>query len=54
MVFIDLEMAFDRVPCQEVCRCMREKGVPEKYVMTVQVYRICTKEREPGQKAVYD
>ena len=36
MVFIYLEKAYDRVPRQEVWRCMREKGVPEKYVMIVQ------------------
>ena len=36
MVFIDLEKAYDRVSRQEVWRCMREKGVPEKYVMIVQ------------------
>ena len=37
MVFIDREKAYDRVPRrQEVWRCMREKGVPEKYVMIVQ------------------
>ena len=36
MVFIDLEQAYDRVPRQEVWICMREKGVPEKYVMIVQ------------------
>ena len=36
MVFIDLEKAYDRVPRQEVWRCMREKGVPKKYVMIVQ------------------
>ena len=36
MVFIDLEKAYDRVPRQEVWICMREKGVPEKYVMIVQ------------------
>ena len=36
MVCIDLEKAYDRVPRQEVWRCMREKGVPEKYVMIVQ------------------
>ena len=35
MVFIDLETAYDRVPRQEVWRCMREKSVPEKYVMIV-------------------
>ena len=33
---MDLENAYDRVPRQEVWRCMREKGVPEKYVMIVQ------------------
>ena len=36
MVFIDLEKAYDIVPRQEVWSCMREKGVPEKYVMIVQ------------------
>ena len=36
MVCIDLEKAYDRVPRQEVWRCMREKGVPEKYVIIVQ------------------
>ena len=36
MVFIYLEKAYDRVPRQEVWRCTREKGVPEKYVMIVQ------------------
>ena len=35
MVCIDLEKAYDRVPRQEVWRCMREKGVPGKYVMIV-------------------
>ena len=36
MVLIDLEKAYHRVPRQEVWRCMREKGVPEKHVMIVQ------------------
>ena len=36
MVFIDLEKAYGRVPRQEVWRCMRKKGRPEKYVMIVQ------------------
>jgi hypothetical protein len=35
MVFKDLENAYDRVPRQEVLRCMREKRVPEKYVRLV-------------------
>ena len=36
MMMIDLEKAYGRVPCQEVWRCMSEKGVPEKCVMIVQ------------------
>ena len=36
LFFIDLEKAYDRVPRQEVWRCMREKGVSEKYVKIVQ------------------
>ena len=36
LVFIDLEKACDRVPRQEVWRCMQEKRVPEKYVRLVQ------------------
>ena len=36
MVCIGLEKAYDRVPRQEVWRCMREKGVPDTYVMIVQ------------------
>ena len=35
LIFIDLEKAYDRVPGQEVWRCMRIKGVPEKYVRVV-------------------
>ena len=33
---IDIEKPYDRVPRQEVWRCMRDKGVPEKNVMIVQ------------------
>ena len=36
MVCIDLEKYYDRVPRQEVWRCMREKGVHRKYVRIVQ------------------
>ena len=36
MVFIDLEKAYDRVPRQEVWRCVMEKGVSEKYVRIIQ------------------
>ncbi|XP_064106763.1 uncharacterized protein LOC135215739 [Macrobrachium nipponense] len=32
LLFIDLEKACDRVPRQEVWRCLREKRVSEKYV----------------------
>lgn len=36
LVFIDLEKAYDRVPRKEVWRCMREKGISEKYVRVIQ------------------
>ena len=51
MVFIDLEKAYDRVPRQEVWRCMREKGVPEKYVMIVLVGYVRRSEN-PGKSSV--
>ncbi|XP_037787377.1 uncharacterized protein LOC119582936 [Penaeus monodon] len=35
-LFIDLEKAYDRVPRQEVWRCMRKRGVTEKYVRMIQ------------------
>ena len=49
MVFIDLEKAYDRVPCQEVWRCMREKGVPEKYV-TFDSTGYVRRSENPGKK----
>ena len=36
MVFIDQEKAYDRVSRQEVWRCLREQGVPEKSVRLVE------------------
>ena len=48
MVFIDLEKAYDRAPRQEVWRCMRKKGRPEKYVMIVQDMYEGARSREPG------
>ena len=39
-VFIDLEKAYDRIPRQEVWRCLRKKMVPEKYVKLIkEMYR---------------
>ena len=35
IVFIDLEKTYGRVPRQEVWRCLREQGVPGKYVRLV-------------------
>ena len=35
LVFIDLEKAHDRVPRQEVWRCLRGQCVPEMYVRLV-------------------
>ena len=40
IAFIDLEKAYDRVPRQEVWRCLREKLVPEKYIRLIkEMYR---------------
>ena len=42
VTFIDLEKAYDRVPREEIWRCMRERNVPEKYVKLIQdMYRGC-------------
>ena len=50
VTFIDLEKAYDRVPREEIWRCMREEiwrcmrepNVPEKYVKLIQdMYRGC-------------
>ncbi|KAI5726286.1 hypothetical protein M8J77_026529 [Diaphorina citri] len=36
LVFIDLEKAYDRVPRDEIWRCLRMAGSPEKYVRVIQ------------------
>jgi len=35
-VFIDLEKGCDRVPREELCWCLREKHIQEKYIRIVQ------------------
>ena len=40
MVFIDLEKAYVRVPREDLWRCLREKMVPEKYILLIkEMYR---------------
>ena len=42
VTFIDLEKAYDRVPREEIWRCMRKRNVQEKYVKLIQdMYRGC-------------
>ena len=42
VTLIDLEKAYDRVPREEIWRCMRERNVPEKDVKLIQdMYRGC-------------
>ena len=48
MIFTDLEQAYDRVPRQEVWMCMREKGVPDKCVRTVQDMYVDVRTRVKG------
>ena len=40
MVFIDLEKSYDRIPRQELWRCLRETKAFEKYVRLIKkMYR---------------
>ena len=36
VTFKDIEKGYDRVPREEIWRCMRERNVPEKYVKLIQ------------------
>ena len=41
-MLIDLEKAYDRVPREELYWCMRDKGVPEKYIRVIRdMYTEC-------------
>ena len=39
VIFIDLNKAYDRVPRDDIWRCMRERSVPEKYVSLIEDMR---------------
>ena len=42
MVFVDLEKAYDRVPCELIWWCLRKKGITEGYVTIIQdIYNDC-------------
>ena len=36
MVFVDFEKAYDTVPWDLIWYCLRQKGVPERYVSNMQ------------------
>ena len=46
-VYIDIEKAYDMVPRQEGWRCLREQGVPEKYVRLVKETYVNTRTQVP-------
>ena len=52
MVFIDLEKAYDRVPRQEVWRCMGKTGVSEKHVRIVKVTGYVGRSENPGKDKI--